>query len=315
MASARLGTAFAALLSIPLLFPHALGAQDAPRMLARVQADGSPVADLDFVVYAHGERRTVGTTGSSGLAVIEFGRVPLGVGTRLATVAVTCGDRTEVLLSPSAAGLPLPDEACRRTELGAVVWARTERVEIDLGDRPTMRVRTAAEVIEHRSGFRVQIGAVGTVVGGGDDPAEDLASNIGAGIGAEVLFGLDAESGPGIGLAVSASRHSLDGPAAVDEMLWRWAFALEPRYTFNRPEWRARPYLAARAARQSLDAEAGAGLATETGWSFGGGAGIVFPFLVGSEFDLSLRFERLTAGADGFDRSGSLLTAGGAIKF
>lgn len=312
MASARVGTAIAILLLVPLLFPRALGAQEVSRMLARVQADGAPVAGLGFAVYTGGERRPVGTTGTSGLAVVEFARAPLGAGTRMAAFAVSCDGRTEILFSSSAAGLPLLDDACRRTNLGQIVWARTERVEIDLTDRPTMRTRAASSVIDTRSGFRVQVGAIGTAVTGGDDPAEHIASNTGAGIGAEVLFGLDAESGAGIGLAVSGSRHSLDG---VDEALWRWALALEPRYTINRPEWRARPYFAARLARQSLDAESGAGLATETGWSFGGGVGVSFPLLLGSEFDLAVRFERLSVSADGFDRAGTLLTAGGSIKF
>lgn len=175
-----------------------------------------------------------------------------------------------------------------------------------------MRTTTASAVVETRSGFRAQLGAIGTIVGGGDDPQNDIAANVGSGAGAEILLGIDLESGPGIGLAVSGSRHGLEG---VDEALWRWAFALEPRYTILRPDWRARPYLAARIGRQVLDAESGSGLATETGWSFGGGAGIVFPFIVGSEFDVSLRFERLSVSADGFDRSGSLFTFGGAVKF
>lgn len=312
MVSKRICTVIAALLLIPFLFPPAAGAQEISRMLARVQADGAPVSDLEFVVYSGGERRLVGTTGSSGLAVVEFGRVPLRTGTRLVAFAVTCDGRTEILLSSSAAGLPLLDDACSQTHLGPIVWARTERIEIDLTDRPEMTIRTASEVIETRSGVRVQIGAIGTIVSGGDDPQDDIGSNTGSGAGAEVLVGLDSESGPGIGVAVSGSRHGLEG---VDEALWRWAVALEPRYTFNRPEWRARPYLAARVSRQSLDAESGAGLATETGWSFGGGAGIIFPFLLGSEFDFALRFERLSVSADGFDRTGSLFTAGGSIKF
>lgn len=312
MASARLGMATAILLLIPFLFPRALGAQGVSSMLARVQADGEPVAGLDFLVYVDGQRRHVGTTGASGLAVVEFARAPLSAGTRMGAFAVNCDGRTEILFSASAAGLPLLDDTCRRTNLGQIVWARTERVEIDLADRPTMRTWTARSVVDTRSGLRVQVGVIGTAVTGGDDPAEHVASNTGAGVGAEVLFGLDAESGAGIGLAVSGSRHSLEG---VDEALWRWALALEPRYTINRPEWRARPYFVGRLARQSLNAESGAGLATETGWSFGGGAGVSFPFLLGSEFDLALRFERLSVSTDGFDRTGTLLTAGGSIKF
>ncbi len=312
MVSTRIGTAIAAVLLLPFLFPPALEAQEVSRMLARVEADGAPVSDLDFVVYVGGERRPVGASGSSGLAVVEFSRVPLSTGTRLVAFAVTCDGRTEILMSSSAAGLPLLDDACRQTKLGPIVWARTDRVEINLTDQPTMRTRTATAVVETRSGLRVQIGAIGTIVGGGDDPTEDIASNVGAGAGVEALIGLDSESGPGIGLALSGSRHGLEG---VDEALWRWAVALEPRYTISRPEWRARPYVAARAARQSLDAESGAGLATETGWSFGGGGGIILPFLLGSEFDFAVRFERLSVSADGFDRAGNLFTVGGAIKF
>ena len=293
-------------LLLGLSIPTALPAQDVSTMVARVRAEGAPAAGVVLSVYIGGERRELATTGASGLAVIEFGRVPLEAGSRLGAFAVRCGEVDEIVFARSAAALPLRGEGCMRSRLGTVVWARTDRLDVQLGDAPVMAQQAAETVVSERSGLRIQLGPVLSFVGG------DEIANIGTGFGGELMIGFDARSGFGLGGAFSGSRHGLEG---VNESLWRWAATFEPRYTIDRPDWEARPYLLARAARQWLDAEAGSGLATESGWSFGGGVGIVFPLVADLSADLSAHFASLSVDAQGFDRSGTLLTVGGAVRF
>ena len=296
-----------------LIAPVTLGAQDVPSMVARVEADGQPVAEVSFSVITDGQRRRLATSGSSGLAVIEFGRVPIAAGTRMTTVALSCGDRHDVLFAPAAAALPVTDATCTRTNLGSVVWGRADRLNVTLGDAPSMTSRTAAVVVRAQYGFRAQAGPVVALAGG------DELENIGTGFGGELLLGYDAPSGLGFGLGLGLVRHGLEGSTSVDESLVRWAVVAEPRYTFYRPDGSARPYVAGRAAWQSLDAEAGSGLATETGWSFGLGAGVDVPLVRGFSMDISAHAARLSVGAEfsgtDFDRSGMLYSGGVAIRY
>lgn len=296
-----------------LILPPALGAQDVPSMLARVEADGRPIADVTFSVITDGNVRRLATSGSSGLAVIEFGRVPLRTGTRVAAFALSCGDRHEVWFASSAATLPVAGEGCLRTRLGTVVWGRADRLEISLGQTPRLTSRTAEAVVRARYGFRVQAGPVVAFVGG------DELENLGTGFGGQVLLGYDAASGLGIGLGLGLVRHDLQGSTSVDESLWRLAVVAEPRYTFTRPSRGVRPYLAGRAAWQSLDPEEGSGLTSENGWSFGLGAGTDIPLVHGFSMDISAHAARLSVSADAFgksfDRSGMLYSLGVSLRY
>jgi hypothetical protein len=282
-------------------------------MLARVEADGRPVADVTFSVVIDGNLRRLATSGSSGLAVIEFNRVPLDAGTRMATFAVSCDDRQEILFARPAATLPVAGEACVRTRLGTVVWGRVDRLLVTLGEAPRLTSRVAEAVVRAQYGFRAQAGPVVAFVGG------DEFENVGTGFGGEALLGYDAASGLGIGFGLAVVRHGLQGSSSVDEALWRWAIVAEPRYTFYRPDRTVRPYVAGRAAWQSLDPEAGSGLTTETGWSFGLGAGIDFPLVRGFSMGVSAHAARLSVGAEAFgtdfDRSGMLYSVGVAIRY
>lgn len=296
----------AAAATLAFLAPASLPAQETSSMLARVQAEGDPVAGVPFTVLTDGNRRRVATTGSSGLAVVEFDRAPLSAGTRLVAFAVLCEETAEIVLVGSAATPPMVREGCRRDRLGVVVWNRTERLDVALGDPATMTVRTASEVLEARTGFRAQLGPVLAFVTG-----EELG-NIGSGLGGELVAGFDGAGGLGLGAAVSLVRHSLEG---VDENMWRLGIAAEPRYTFHRPEWSARPYVVARVGWQRLDSEEGSGLATETGWSFGGGAGVSVPLALGLSADVAAHLARLSVSAQGQGRAGFLFDVGAAIRF
>lgn len=295
--------------ALGLTVPAALPAQDVASMVARVEVNGQPAPDVSFAVISDGNLRRLATSGASGLAVIEFDRVPFSTGTRMATFGVSCNDRHEVLFAPGGAPLPLADEACVRTHLGYVVWGRSDRLDVTLGDAPRLASRTAESVVQAGYGFRAQAGPVVAFTGG------DGLENLGTGIGAEALLGYDLTSGFGIGLGLGLVRHSLQGSTSVDESLWRLAVIAEPRYTFGASDRRARPYLAGRAAWQSLDAEDGAGLSTETGWSYGLGAGVDFPVYKDFWVNLSGHAARLTREEGSFDRSGMLYSVGVAIRY
>lgn len=296
-----------------LTVPATLAAQGVPSMVARVEADGQPVAGVTFSVVSDGQRRRLATSGSSGLAVIEFGRAPIAAGTRMTTVAVSCDDRHEILFAPAAAALPVIGATCTRTSLGSVVWGRADRLDVTLGETPRVTSRTAAAVVQAQYGFRAQVGPVVAIVGG-----EEL-ENLGTGFGGEVVLGYDAPSGFGIGVGLALVSHALEGSTTVDESLLRWAVVAEPRYTFYRPDGSVRPYVAGRAAWQSLDPEAGAGLTSENGWSVGLGAGVDVPLVHGLSMDISAHAARLSVGAEAFgedfDRSGMLYSAGVAIRY
>ncbi len=297
-----------------LTIPTALPAQDVPSMVARVELNGQPAPDVSFTVVSDGNLRRLATSGASGLAVIEFGRVPFSTGTQMATFGVSCDDRHEVLFVPAGAVLPVADEACVRTRLGTVVWGRSDRLEVALGDAPRLASRTAEAVTQAQFGFRAQAGPVVAFVGG------DELANLGSGFGGEALLGYDLVSGLGIGLGFGLVRHGLEGSTSVDESLSRWSVIAEPRYTFGGTEERARPYVAGRAAWQSLDADDGAGLTTETGWSYGLGAGVDFPVARGLSAGVSAHAARLAVGAESasgtsFDRSGMLFSLGVVIRY
>lgn len=298
---------------LSLTVPASAAAQDVRSMVARVEVNGQPAPEVSFAVISDGTQRRLATSGASGLAVIEFGRVPFSAGTRMATFGVSCNDRHEVLFVPGGAVLPPPDEACVRTRLGTVVWGRSDRLEIALGDAPRLASRTDEAVAQARYGFRAQAGGL-VAFAGGDD-----LENLGSGFGGEVLLGYDLPSGLGIGFGLGLVRHSLEGSTTVDESLSRWSVIAEPRYTFGGAEQGARPYLAGRAAWQSLDADDGAGLTTESGWSYGLGAGIDFPLARGFSAGVSAHAARLAVGAEAsgtdFDRSGMLYSLGVAIRY
>lgn len=305
-------TAAALTLSSPLLPDGWAGvssravAQHAASMLVQVTEDGRAVVGLPIVALTPEGSRELATTGTNGLAVVEFGRVPVRDGARVAAWSIDCAGERQLLLVRADATLPLFDDTCRRATLGAVAWYRTERLDVMLGERPRMTAQIAIEVVESRSGWRGQIGPIFTFVGG------DELDNVGTGIGGEAMVGYDWTGGLGVGLGLGLSRHSLQG---ANEGLWRFTVFAEPRYSIDRPQWDVRPYLAGRVAWQNLDPEDGAGLLSESGWSFGGGPGVVVPIIFGLSADFHARYEFLSVSAEGFDRSGSLITLGLGIRF
>jgi hypothetical protein len=172
-----------------------------------------------------------------------------------------------------------------------------------------MAGRTAPSVVDVRSGWRVQgVGSAAFVSGSELDNTE-------TGLGGELLIGFDTADGWGLGAGFAFHRHGLVG---VDERLTRYSAVLEPRYTIIRPDWNARPYVATRVTREWLDAEDGAGLSTETGWSFGAGIGVAFPIAGPVSVDLSAHGARLSvsvADVPDSDRGGWLFTLGAGVRF
>lgn len=295
--------------ALALVGPGALPAQDIPSLLVRVRDAGSPVPGLELTLHRGGQRRLLATTGTSGLAVVEFGRVPVAPGTRLAVFTVVCPGHREIALTRSVNSLPPDATDCERSHLGSIVWSRTERLDVTLGESPSMAGRTASAVVQVRSGLRVQaVGSAAFVSG-------DELSNTETGLGGELLVGFDASEGWGLGAGFAFHRHGLVG---VDENLTRISAILEPRYTVIRPDWTARPYFATRLTREWLDADDGAGLASETGWSFGAGVGVAFPVAGPVGVDLAAHASRLSVSVKDVDnshRGGWLFSVGAGIRF
>jgi hypothetical protein len=292
-----------------LFGPGALPAQQVPSLLLSVRDGGAPAAGLEVALYRGGNRRVLATTGASGLAVVEFARVPVQPGTRLAVFTVICADHGEIGLTRSVGAPPPADDACALDHVGSAVWGRTERIDIALDGVPHMAGHTARSVARVRSGWRLQAGgSVGIVTG-------DELSNTNTGFGGELLGGYDATDGWGLGAGASFHRHGLEG---VDEKLSRVSVIVEPRYTVIRPDWSARPYFAVRAAREWLDADDGAGLSTETGWSYGAGAGVAIPALGPVGIDLHAYAARLSVSVKDVENSGRggwLFTVGAGLRF
>jgi len=295
--------------ALALLVPAGLPAQDVPSLLVRVRDGGAPAPGLEVALYRGGQRRLLATTGASGLAVVEFARAPVQPGMRLAVFTVICGDRGEIALTRSANSIPRGGAACERSHLGSIIWSSTERLDVTLGDAPRMAGQTAPSVVDVRSGWRVQgVGSAAFVSG-------DELGNTETGLGGELLIGFDTADGWGLGAGFAFHRHGLAG---VDENLSRYSAVLEPCYTVIRPDWNARPYVATRLTREWLDAEDGAGLSTETGWSFGAGLGVAFPIAGPVSVDLSAHAARLSVSVADFpdsDRGGWLFTLGAGVRF
>lgn len=293
-----------ALVGLTLLLPMSVGAQDAPTMVVRVHQDGSPVADVPVQEFVDGDIRVLAVTSASGLAVVEVARSRLQVGRSAAAFVVACGGGPVVILVPVGADLPVDTDRCDRTSLGTLNWGVEERLVVALGQRPEMQVMATENERMLIRGFRVQLGPVLSVPGGLD--------GLNSGIGGEVQFGTDMASGFGLGGGVGMTTHDLEG---ADESLTHWSIFVEPRLTFNTERPGGRPYIAGRVSYAVLDAGTGAGLLTEKGWGFGGGAGIVFPVGGSLSLDLWMRLVAMSVEAGGLSRSGTEWRTGGSLRF
>jgi len=296
----------AALVGLTLLLPAAAEAQDAPTMVVRVHQDGNPLADVPVQEFVNGDIHVLAVTSASGLAVVEVGRSRLQVGRSAVAFAVVCGGGPVVILVPAGGDLPVATDRCDRTSLGALNWGAEERLVVALGQRPAMQaMATEGERMLIR-GFRVQLGPVLSVPGGSE------LDGLNSGVGGEVQLGTDMASGFGLGGGVGMTTHDLEG---ADESLTHWNIFVEPRLTFNAERPGGRPYLAGRVSYAVLDAEAGAGLLTEKGWGFGGGAGIVIPVGGSLALDIWTRVVAVSLEAGGFSRSGTEWRTGGSLRF
>jgi hypothetical protein len=291
---------------ILLAVPMSALAQEASTMLVRVQSGGQPAAGVEFTVQVDGSRRVLATSGPSGLAVVDFVRAPFAARTSVSVHVVTCGDARSVLFAPAGGPAPVTGGGCSAADVGSVVWYRTERSVINLDATPSLTSTTATRVTESRTGFRVQAGPSASLILGNE------LSELGAGFGGEAQAGLDFANGFGLGLGLALARHDVEG---LNESLYRWTILLEPRYTFDRPTSRSRPYISAQLAQQTFNYQSGSGLLTENGWSYGAGAGIVFPLFYELQFDIGAQFAFVSVGTGGFDRSGSILKVVGALRF
>jgi hypothetical protein len=261
------------------------------------------------VAFVDGNRRVLATTGESGLASVDLGRSRLVVGSAVSAFVIRCDQSTDVVLIPAGGSLPVATDACDRTSLGSLAWGRDERLVVSLnasGDAPVMQVTTSDRVTNEQTGFRIQLGPVVSVPGGDD------LDGLNSGFGGEAQFGVDGAGGLGVGAGIGATTHDLEG---ADESLTHLSIFAEPRYTFNAARPGAHPYVAARLAYTVFNPETGSGLLTETGWGFGGGAGVAFPAFGPTLLDVWIRFTVINVDVDGFDRSGTDFRAGASLRF
>lgn len=275
-------------------------------MVVRVEAEQGSVEGVDVVGLYDGQRRALGTSGSSGLVVVEFTRVPFSSGARIAAVLETCPDGFTVWFVLASGPDPVAPAGCESRRAGSVIWGRTERASISLDGTEGVRTTVARRIARDRTGLRIHLGPNIAFVQGDD------LDDIGFGFGGELGVGSDFESGFGLGAVVGLMFHDLEG---LDESLLRWSFEIEPRYTLGGEAGGARPYVALRAGYQVLDSEAGSGLLTEKGWGFGPGIGVVVNGPGALDVDLGARVTLLNVSVEGFDRSGAVVSAFGALRF
>jgi Outer membrane protein beta-barrel domain len=295
-----------ALATLALILPQVLHGQDVASMVVRVHANGEPVAGVSVTAFVQGSRRVLATTAVSGLAVVDIGGSRLVVGSSVLAFAVRCDESTEVVLIPAGASLPVATDACDRVSLGSLAWGREARLVVALGGAPAMRVTASEAVRDAQMGVRIQAGPVVSVPGG------DELDGVNAGFGGEVQLGVDGTGGLGVGAGVGFTSHDLEG---ADESMSHWSVFVEPRYAFNAARPGAHPYVAGRIAYTVFSPESGSGLLTEKGWSFGGGAGVVFPAFGPTMIDLWTRISVVSVDAEGFERSGSDWRAGASLRF
>ena len=295
-----------ALATLALILPQVVHGQDVASMVVRVHANGEPVAGVSVVAFVQGNRRVLATTAASGLASVDIGASRLVVGSSVLAFAIRCDESTEVVLIPAGASLPVATDACAKVSLGSMSWGREARLVVALGDAPAMQVTASKAVTAQQTGFRIQAGPVVSVPGG------DELDGVDSGFGGEVQFGVDGAGGLGLGAGVGLTTHDLEG---ADESMTHWSIFAEPRYTFNAARPGAHFYVAGRVAYTVFDPESGSGLLTETGWSIGGGAGVLFPAFGPTKIDLWARISAVNVDAEGFDRSGSDFRAGASLRF
>ena len=288
------------------LLPMAAAGQDAPTMVVRVHEDGNPTADVPIQEFVDGNLRVLAVTASSGLAVVDAARSRLDIGSWTSAFVVTCDGATVVLIVPEGGNLPASTDQCARTSLGRLNWGAEERLVVALGQNPAMDVMAAEVQRTSGQGVRFQVGPVLSVPGGSE------LDGLNSGIGGEVQLGSDWTSGFGLGGGVGVTTHDLEG---ADESLTHWNLFAEPRFTFHADRPGARPYVAGRISYSVLDAGSGAGLLTEKGWGFGGGAGIAVPIAGSLMLDLWTRVLAVSFDAEGLSRSGADWRSGASLRF
>jgi len=298
--------AILALILSGVFIPQHLYGQDVASMVVRVHANGAPLAGVPVVAFIDGNRRLLATTAGSGLAAVDLGRSRLVIGSRVSAFAIQCDESTEIVLTPAGGSLPISTDTCERTSLGSLAWGQDERLLVELGDAPAMQVNASDRVTRQQTGFRVQVGPALSA------PSGSELDGVNSGFGGELQFGVDGESGLGLGAGVGFTSHGLEGS---DESMSHWSIFAEPRYTFSAARPGAHPYVAGRVAYTKFNPESGSGLLSETGWSFGGGVGVVFPVSGSSMLDVWVRIMAISVDAEGFDRSGSDLRAGASLRF
>jgi opacity protein-like surface antigen len=115
--------------------------------------------------------------------------------------------------------------------------------------------------------------------------------------GTDAGFGFDVQgrvkfSALSLGVGYQRSSHDVE---SVTENIAASGFFIEPRYEFATPG-PVTPYLSARVGRVTTSLESGGSEAEQSGFSFGGGAGIVMPLAKSVRLNTSATWNRVSLG-------------------
>ncbi len=301
-----------------LLSPTGVAAQRATgTLIVRVENAGVPVVGVDVSVLAQRTRRIVGTTGIGGVVAVDQLPIEIASGTRVSTEILECGDEASVLLVPlSEVVVTLPAD-CARRSVGTFFWGQVERIVVRVdGDQVSIEQLQSKAVTSRLSGLRLSVQGLFTTLSGFDTLGGD--SEFGSGFGGDVRVVYLWPSGIGLGGGGSLTLHDVSG---VDENMWKWSAFAEPRYTFFLGSSKLRPHVLARVSYNWFSYESTQsgqpGGIDQSGWGFGGGAGIHYPIAGWLGLEMGLYYGALSMAFSGYDesRSGSEFQITAGLRF
>lgn len=307
----------AALIAL-LLSPTDVAAQRATgTLIVRVENAGVSVVGVDVSVLAQRSVRVVGTTGVGGVVAIDQLPIEIDSGTRVSTEILECGDDASVLLVPQTAVVVTLPEDCSRRSVGNFFWGQVERIVVRVdGDQASIEQLQSKSVTSRLTGWRLSVNGLFTTLSGFDTLGGD--SEFGSGFGGTVRVFYLWPNGLGLGGGGSLTLHDVNG---VDENMWNWSAFAEPRYTFFLGSSRIRPHVLARVSYNWFSYESTQsgqpGGIDQSGWGFGGGAGVHYPIAGWVGLELGLYYGALSMSFSGYDesRSGSDFQISAGLRF
>lgn len=293
-----------AVLTALLLTPTGVAAQRATgTLIVRVEDAGVPVVGADVSVLTQRTQRVVGTTGIGGVVAVDQLPIEITPGTRVSTEIMECGDDASVLLVPQTEVVVTLPEECVRKSVGSFLWGQVERIVIRVdGGQASMEQEQSEAVTARLTGLRLSVMGLFTSLYGFDTLGGQ--AEFGSGLGGEARVFYLWPGGFGLGGGGSLTVHDING---VDESMWKWSAFAEPRYTFFLGSSRVRPHVMARVSYNWFSYESTQsgqpGGIDQSGWGFGGGAGVHYPLTGWFGLEMGVYYGALSMSYSGFDES------------